>query len=196
MLAVVLWALVALVALAVTVVLLPFKLRIEAASAPRPVLRVDLRIAAGFSPWMRVFDSSRAQPKKESDDHASKSTVEKHRKPTPRSRRKSRIEIRRVLGALPDLLSGLLRVLHVDRLGIDAVFGLDDPAETGAAYGAIAPPLLAAGHALGRPDAVRVIPVFDGPRLEGRAEAELTLRPARALVPSARFAWAIFGPRR
>lgn len=195
MLSVLLWglaALLALVVLAVVVLFLPFRLRLSARSAPGAFIRVEVRPFAGLLPWIPLVDSTRP---KEPEPEAEPETPEPER-PAARKRRGPKIDVRRVLRALPRFIRDALRVFRIDRIEVEGIFGLGDPAETGAAYGTIAPPLVAAGYALGCPEAVRVTPDFDRATLEGRAEAEITVRPARAIRPTVAFAWAVFGPRR
>jgi hypothetical protein len=184
-------AMAGLLAVALALMLLPVRVRIAAGTAPAVFVRVDLRPAAGLGPWIRVADSARSRHRRASRGKASKAAARR-----PRRRAARRMEIGRALHALPDLARGLLRVIRLDRLRLDVTFGLDDPADTGSAYGTVAPPIVAAGYALGSRASVRIVPVFDGPRLDGAAEADLTLRPARAILPALRFAWALFGPRR
>jgi hypothetical protein len=44
--------------------------------------------------------------------------------------------------------------------------------------------------------ALKVEPDFDQTILKGRAELDLSIVPARLLVPAARFGWSAFGPSR
>jgi len=195
MLSALLWTLFGMVGLAVAVVLLPLRLRFAAGSAPVAHARVEFSPLGGLLPWIGLYDSTRSgeQPAGLAEEPSGRGP-----KP-PRKRRAGRrpgVDVRRMFCALPDFLGGLLRVFRFDRLEIEGVFGLGDPADTGAAYGMIAPSLMAAGYALGRPDAVRVVPDFGRQALEGRGEAEITVMPARAIAPTVRFLWRVFGPRR
>lgn len=194
MLAAVLWGIAALLASIVMLALLPLGVRLAAQSAPDAFLRVEFRPFGGLAPWIGIFDSRRPQAP-ESGSPTEKTRRKQRRRPLVRRRGRG-VETRRVLGALPGLLRGLLRVFRLERLELEVVFGLGDPADTGAVYGALAPPLVAAGYATGHPYAVRLTPDFGRAILEGRAEAEMTVTPARAIGPALRFAWAAFGPRR
>lgn len=195
MLSVVLWglaALLAVVVLAVIVLFLPFRLRLSVRSAPGAFFRVEIRPFAGLLPWIPLVDSARP---KETEPEAEPEAPEPGR-PSARKRRGPRIDVWRVLRALPRFIRDSLHIFRIDRIEVEGIFGLGDPAETGAAYGTIAPPLVAAGYALGCAEAVRVTPDFDRATLEGRAEAEITVRPVRAIRPTVAFAWAVLGPRR
>jgi len=195
MLAVLFWTMLAIVGLIVILALLPLRVRVVVRSAPRAHARVELRLFGGLSPWIGIFDSARSgRPEMEEPEGAQ--DHEEAKAPKRKKGRARRVDVWRMIGALPDLARGLLRVFRVDRLDVEGVFGLGDPADTGAAYGMIAPPLVAAGYALGRPHAVRVTPDFDRLAVEGRAEAEITVMPARAVPPALRFLWTVFGPRR
>jgi hypothetical protein len=99
----------------------------------------------------------------------------------------------RAMGAAPQLLAGLLRPVHFERLAIDADIGLADPADTGQLYGMLA----AAEHALPRPARVSIIvrPDFSGSRISGEADAALSFIPLLLIPPGVRFAWRVFGPR-
>jgi hypothetical protein len=89
----------------------------------------------------------------------------------------------------------MLRHLHVDRLRLDAVFGSDDPACTGEAFGlgcVIADAIRAAW-----PQAdVRLGVDFTAAQPSGSAELALRLRPVRLVPGAARVGWAVWRERR
>lgn len=200
MLSAILWILAALIAVALLAVLLPIRVRLAARSDPAPRLRVDVRPLAGLSPWIAVFDSDRKTGRDVTGDKPP--VAERNhgdRKPKPRRRRrkgKRTWPVRRMLNALPDLLSGLIRVFRIDRLDFEGQVGLDDPADTGTAYGMVAPVIHGAQGLWPGRVRVALVPVFDGPCLEGRAEAEISVVPFRVVPAALCFAWASLGPAR
>lgn len=88
----------------------------------------------------------------------------------------------------------LLRRIRVDRARIDLTFGLGDPAETGQAFGLLAPIIY--GTCAERRMQVRVEPEFDKAVLRGCADLSVSLIPAFLLPPLIRFGWYVFGPVR
>lgn len=96
---------------------------------------------------------------------------------------------RRILRAVPDLISGELRRIHIDCLSVDGEFGLADPADTGRLYGYLTPVIYAVPS---RRMSVNLRPDFSRACLSGQAEAALHLTPAALAWPVARFAWTVF----
>jgi hypothetical protein len=180
MIGVLLWVLAGLAGLVLAVLVLPVRLRIVAATVPAPRLRLRLSLLGGLFPAIPLVDSARAPGP--------------DRPAPPRRRRKRRRSgarrgpaLRRLRG-VPDLARAILGAFRIRRLRLDADFGLGDPAETGIAYGLLAP-LVHAGAVTLRPD-------FSGPRLSGSVDAEIGLVPARLLPPLLRFAWRNIGTGR
>jgi hypothetical protein len=85
------------------------------------------------------------------------------------------------------LLRSLYARLRVSNFTMDCVFGLDDPADTGTLFGAVAP--LLATVAARSPATCVVIPVFDGARLELRLAGAACAVPLRLMGPLAAFGW-------
>lgn len=94
--------------------------------------------------------------------------------------------------AAPGLVGGLLRQFRILRIEAEADFGFDDPADTGAVYGLLAP--FAFGLPPGTRSSVVLRPDFETPRLSGRIDATVEVTPIRLLPPALRFAWRSFGP--
>lgn len=98
-----------------------------------------------------------------------------------------------LIPALARLVRSCLASIHVRHLRVDADFGLDDPADTGALYGMLAPVL----HGLPMPGDVTIAlrPDFTGQRLTGRVEGALSLVPAALLPPALSFGWHVLSAR-
>ena len=92
----------------------------------------------------------------------------------------------RLLRNAPLLLRGLGSMFRVERLALSGRLGLPDPADTGQLFGVILPlSRICASERV----AIEIEPVFDGPALEGEAEACLRVWPVRALPAAILFAW-------
>ena len=92
-------------------------------------------------------------------------------------------------GALNDFLRLARRIfstVNVRRLNVQLHVGLDDPAETGLLWGAVAPVVAYADFL--RPGAVALEPDFTGPRFAGQGSASLRIVPLRWLPPILLFA--------
>jgi hypothetical protein len=117
---------------------------------------------------------------------------ERPEKPKARDRKRTRGS-RRILALVrtPGLLGRTLRLLNdlrrkvtVEAFHLQAEFGLDDPADTGRVYGALAPILVAA--AAGGMD-VRCDPNFTSAVLQGAAGGSLRVRPLSVMGTVAAF---------
>ena len=118
----------------------------------------------------------------------------KQRKKPTRKAQKGRGPSGRVVRAGLRAVRDLLGVLRIDTVRCDARVGLEDPADTGALYGALAPiRYVCRGSERVQ---LRVEPVFDGPTLTGRAELVVSAVPLRLVPPLLRFGWQAFGPVR
>lgn len=87
----------------------------------------------------------------------------------------------------------MLKPIHVERLAVDGVLGLDDPADTGQLFGVVT----AARYALPArgPVSIALQPDFAGPSASGTIEACLRFIPIALVPPVTRFAWRVFGTR-
>jgi len=167
--------------------LTPVKFRFFARSAPHPLFRLEARAFAGLTPSLRIADTTRERRKKSRNPKAADKKKSK----------KGRAMAKRapaMLKAMPDLVAGLLKTIHFERLDIDGEFGLGDPADTGQLYGRLTP--LIYGTAGSRKISVALRPDFDTARLSGTIDAMLSVRPAALLPPAIRFAWRSFGSKR
>jgi hypothetical protein len=82
------------------------------------------------------------------------------------------------------LAGALLRRVTVDGFQLHMAFGFDSPADTGIAYGFLAP-ALALARARGL--SVDCRPVFDEPHLSGRLSATMRVRPLSVAAPLVAF---------
>lgn len=173
---------------------LPVHLRLQAETGEAGRVRAHLRLFGGLTPWIRLVDTGRETARNQPAPPAK--TAQAPDEPARKKRRRrrgwlrpDRAMLRRALAALPDLIAGEVRRIHLDRLEIDADLGLDDPADTGRLFGVIMPLVY-----LPRPGWARLDlrPDFAGARFDGRALAALHLTPAALLGPVIRFAWAVF----
>lgn len=90
------------------------------------------------------------------------------------------------LGAVFRLVRRLVKSLRVRELHVDARVGLDDPAETGMAFGLIGP---VAGLIAALPGTdINVAPDFDAAGVRGEARGSLRAYPIRAVLAVAAFA--------
>lgn len=181
---VILWAVAAVFALCLVIVAMPvrFDLRLAADTGLR--YGVFVRPFFGTGPEIALVDSSRAAKP------AKKRKAVAKRKKTSRWRPSARA----LLAAGPELLRGLLRAVRFERVRLDAVFGLDDPADTGQLYGMLCPLIytsIPSQHAT-----IDLRPVFDRPVLKGALEAQFRVAPLRIAGALIRFGWRIFRPVR
>lgn len=185
----VIWALVSalivLLLLVGVVLATPVKLAFTMTTSPQWRLKIVARLLGGLTPAIAIHDSVRHQQLR-------RAPRAKKKKAT-RSRRRSGW-IPRAVAATPQLLAGLLRPVHVERLAIDADIGLADPADTGQLFGM----LTTANHALPRPPRVSIVvrPDFSGSRASGELDAALSFVPLFLILPGVRFAWRVFRPLR
>jgi hypothetical protein len=179
-------ALVVLLLLIGIVLATPVKLAFTMRTSPEWRLLVVARLLGGLTPAIAIHDSEHQQQREKAP------RAKKKKKTTRPHRRSGRIP--RAMTAAPQLLSGLLRLIHLERLAIDADIGLADPADTGQLYGMLA----AANHACSRPPSVSIVvrPDFSGARTSGELDASLSFVPLLLIPPGVRFAWRVFGPRR
>lgn len=202
-----LWVLSGLVALVllvfIGVIALPVHLRLRAEvgeaaeGGPRPSGRfsAEVRLFGGLAPPLRISNEARSGPR---EPPAEPETEDKARPGKKRGRKPRRMPggrgaARRMIAALPDLIGGELRRIHIDRLAVNADFGLADPADTGRVYGYLTP-VIYATHSPRL--ALDLRPDFTRARLSGQAEAALHLTPGALAWPAIRFAWAVFVARR
>lgn len=161
-------------------------------------LRVRVRLLAPLLPWWSLVDTARA-PSRGAGGRARKPASRPGKRGKHRPQRgaaRNQVRVSRMAGAAPRLLRGLLGAVRIERLRLDARFGLEDPATTGEIFGLLTPLVYGAGGLAPTPGALRLVPVFDRECLEGRIELVLSLVPMRWVAPLLRFGWDVFAPRR
>ncbi len=169
--------------LAIAALTTPAKINFTMHTSPRWRVKIAARLFGGLTPPIPIHDSARRRQKRNNPTAKKKSfaTVS----------RQAMAKIPRVVGAAPQLLTGLIRPIHLERLSVDAIIGLSDPADTGQLFGLIA----AVDYSQSRTSAVSVAvrPDFAGPRATGELYAELSLIPITFIPPGVRFAYRLFG---
>jgi hypothetical protein len=170
--AVLLWALAAVLAVVLAVLVLPVRVRLLARTDPAPHAEARVALLGGLAPGFRLRRGAAAgRPKR------------------PRS---GTIGPGR-LGEMVRLGADLLARVRLERVEATGRYGLDDPADTGQLAGLIEP--LVQSHPCRR-IRLDIVPDFAGPRLSGRIEAVLSVRPVALAPPVLRFAWRAWGPGR
>lgn len=99
----------------------------------------------------------------------------------------------RMARAAPRLLVSLFAAIRFETGRVDVDFGFEDPADTGEAFGQLAPILYGAGPTL--PVDLALRPHFNGAILAGQAEGRLRVIPLSFVPPLILFAWRVWGPR-
>ncbi|WP_413720663.1 DUF2953 domain-containing protein [Silicimonas sp. MF1-12-2] len=175
----VVWAILGVVGLLflliVIVVATPMHLRLVAEAGDRFDVEAEVRVLWGLAPRLSL--------KAERHGHRVAKVLRKPRKRKPVRRHEQQeeldvgdritaAEVSRLLTALPEAVLIALRRIHLDRLSLRAVFGFDDPADTGQVFGQLTPWIY--GVPRERCD-VQVRPDFDGKRFEGSAEVAVHL---------------------
>lgn len=161
--------------LVVIVVATPMHLRLVAEAGDRFAAEAEIRVLWGLAP--------RVSLKTGRHGHRVAKVLRKPRKRKPVRRQEpqeerdegdrfSAAEVSRLLTASPEAALTALRRIHLDRLSLRAVFGFDDPADTGQVFGQLTPWVY--GVPCERCD-VQVRPDFDGRKFEGRAEIAVHL---------------------
>jgi hypothetical protein len=167
------WIIVAILAILLAALLLPWHVRFVGRTAP-PRARVELRLFAGYAPAIPVP----LGPSKKKDRDA------KHEEEKTRRRKKRR---HRMPAGITDLAFGVLDAIRLRRFRIAGRIGLEDPADTGILWGYLAP------FAYGLSGPVQIIdlaPDFNGPCVDLEASGDIAIRPVRLLRAGAAFGWA------
>lgn len=171
--------------LVLLVLSIPWVISLTGDTAERRV-SVDVRaIRAGSPIGFAVSPTERSREPSVARD-ASFPSMRRRDKP---KKVRSRGRTRRMVRAMPDLMSGLLSTIRIERLAVSGRLGLDDPAETGQLFGILMPLRF---MATGTRFAVDIEPDFDGPSFNGRFDARLRFQPVRAMPAAMRFGWRVF----
>lgn len=177
------WLLLAVLGLVGLVLITPVSLRVHLTNSPLFAYRVEVHALGGLAPRLTL---ARGPCQDAVPRHKTKQAKPKQR----RSSRPKRVN-GALIRALPELVKGILRHVHIAALHIDADYGLSDPADTGQLSGLLMPlqyasPLPAAVLLDLRPDFTRAC-------LKGSMTATVRVTLAAFLVPALRFAWRAFG---
>ncbi len=163
-------------ALLIAAVVLPVRFRLRAQVDQASRLRLDVHAFGGVTPALCLVDT------------ASKQKKAPH-KPEKKSSAGSKSGISRISE------SGVLRlVVEVIRqfkfiwLQGEAEFGFDDPADTGAVFGMIAPVVYTGKYGAGFDFDIK--PNFNRCCVRGKIDAAVELIPVRIIPPVLRFGWA------
>ena len=149
--------------------------------------RFDFTIATRFfGRWSPLIVIKKGYPAKSEKESSNKKRKSKRRK----GQSKIRVGKSRLISALPDLIAGLLRSVHFERLTVDAEVGFKDPADTGTFFGLMAPIM----YSQQSPRiSIEIGPEFYTQKFSGSFKGVLSVVPIRLILIGARFIWQIFG---
>lgn len=165
----------------------PIRFRLQLTNTPHVTYRLDLHLAGGLTPGIKVAHGPQHEPKSALSAKPVKPKLRKtSRKPT-RFRGS-------MVRALPDLISDVFSHIHLKELRIDADYGLDDPADTGQICGLLMP--LQYSAPLPSFVSLNLRPDFMQRCLKGTLTAAVQVTIASFFVPALRFGWRAFGPAR
>ena len=185
------WVALALLCLVAFLLVVPIHLAFAVETEPEARVRFELRLLSARAP--RVFriraPLGAAHPSEAgtSDRQDPPETSDPRRPEGPRKTRRGRSGAwtRRMLRAAPDALRDTFGAFHIDRLRADGWFGFRDPADTGQAWGWIAP----LRYGLGVGEALDIRPDFTTIGIGGRAELALHFVLWRVIAPGLRLIW-------
>lgn len=186
MLAILFWLLMAIVTLVVLALITPVLVSVHLNNSSRPFYRIEIRAFSGIAPRLTVGQKRQGGADKKSDQKPQQS--KKHT--ISRLKRVDGAAVR----ALPKLILGVLRRIHLVELHIDGVYGLGDPAETGQLCGMLMP--LQYANSLPSVMSLDLRPDFHQQTLRCNMTAVVRVTVAALFVPAAEFVWRIYGPRR
>lgn len=184
-LTIVLWGMLGLFLLILLLLATPLRITSRLQSGSERTIVITVRAFGGLSPQLVVFDSANKKQK---------SPTERKNKPSPRIKGWS-LEIgklRRIVRTTPNFLVSLIRTLRIEKLSVDAEFGLGDPADTGEAYGMLAP------FIFNIPDnkkyRIKLFPNFDQKGVWGDALIAIRVTPFVVIIQIAEAMWRILAP--
>jgi len=177
------WVLLAAVVLVLLVAALPLCLELALDKREAWAYRAVLHPLAGLGPRIVLSDGK----------EGSRSKTPKPDKKRAKAHAFWRDDTMRSVRAVTRLATGILRRVRIDNVVLDMKFGLGDPAETGQAFGMLAP-MIYGSVALPR-TCLRVEPDFGRITLRGHGRFAVSLIPITLLPLLARFGWSVFGPR-
>lgn len=187
--AIIFWLLLGILALVGLALITPLVLRVHLTTSPKFAYRIEVRALAGLAPRLRLHPQHRRATGTGKPSDAEPKTSQQNHEPS-----RHRHVQGAVVRAVPSLVKGILQRIHLAELHIDAVYGLNDPADTGQLCGLLMPlqfatPMPASVSLNLRPD-------FTKKCLNGSLTAVVRFTAAAMLVPVAQFAWRAFGPFR
>ncbi|MFY0691214.1 MAG: DUF2953 domain-containing protein [Paracoccaceae bacterium] len=188
LLSVLFWGTVGLLSVLVLGLISPLRLMLHANSHPRPRCRIAIQPLGGACPPLRLLDTAKPRKKQKKQE----TQTPKRHKPRERKRWVPSPQGRagKMLSEAPALLTGLLGRVRIERLALDAEFGLGDPAETGHLYGLMTPLLFSLPGRHTRPVSLR--PNFEEATLRGHVETQLCVIPVTLARPLLRFGWRVW----
>jgi len=187
MLGLILWVvlglLVLVIVLALVVFCTPWRLLAEFDTSARPAFVVRLLIVGGLIPLFSVSGI----PRQAAPEVVEPDTTKQSKKTTGPM---SRDTIVRMMRATPRLFSRVITKFKLEDAKVDLLFGLGDPADTGAVFGALQPvaPLVESAtgvHLTLRPD-------FHNARFACCGEAAVRITPITLIPPALGFGWTVF----
>lgn len=183
-LTVLLWLLVAVLALALAALLSPVDFDVSLHTERDARFKIVARPFFGIGPAIRLNRTK--------TDGAKTERAPKRRKKKRKSRSFRRLPKAFNFPAAVDFLGQILQSVKLRELSLKADIGLDDPADTGLLYGAFAP-MMYGMYGLER-CSVDVRPVFDAPCHKIELDGSVRLVPLRIVGALVQFGWRLFGP--
>jgi len=175
--------LVGLVLAVVAILCTPVRISAQLDSEGRPLLRIRITILGGLCP---VFSTKRSRV----DADATKPKRVSARKRGKSVRRNMIAYAPQIARAAPRFIGGIVRRIRLEAMSADVWFGLPDPADTGALYGALTPIALLLGR--GKATSVTLRPDFTEAVFKGSGYLAARFTPIALAPPALAFGWAVF----
>ena len=177
------WSIVAILVIFILSIATPLRIELQLNKDQEWRFSVALRLFGGLGPRMPI------RRRKSGEKAVEKRTAK------PKKRRGFPLgDPGGVLKAVLRFGGDILRCVRINSATLDAVFGFGDPAETGQAYGLLAPLIYC--PVTGHKTQISITPAFDRKVFNGRATLDLSFIPVALLVPILRLAWTNYGARR
>lgn len=186
LIAITLWLLLIILTFVCLALITPVFVRVHLTTLPQFTYHVELRALAGLAPRITLAKGPVVNPRVNKMPKAARS-----KRRTIHSRKRGHAPMVR---AVPTLIKGILRGIHLTKLHIDADYGLYDPAETGWLFGLLTPLQYAAPIPANASLDLRAD--FTKPCLTGNLTAVFRVTLAALLIPVTLFAWRAYGQRR
>lgn len=175
--------LVGLVLAVVAILCTPVRISAQLDSEGRPLLRIRITILGGLCP---VFSTKRSRV----DADATKPKRPSAKKRRKTARMKMIAYAPHMARAAPRFLCGIVKRIRLDAVNADVSFGLPDPADTGALYGALTPIAVVLGN--GKATSLTLRPDFSKPTFKGHGNMAARITPLALAPPAFAFGWAVF----